>query len=79
VLQPTQTIFVVHLPNQTKATLKFQPGIKLSEVLHTVCSKRNLNPNEHYFKLAGSNGMLKLELTLQDLGVGEVLLCKKGA
>jgi len=76
-LQPNQSIFVVHLPNQTKVTLKFQPSFKLSEVLHTVCSKRGMPPSDYYFKMGSSNNPVKLETTLQELGVGEIMLTKK--
>jgi len=68
-------ILVIHLPNSEKTTVQLQPELQMRLLLNRICAKRGMHPTDYHFKLVGSNSPVKLDVTLNDLGVSEIRLC----
>ncbi|KAH3756542.1 hypothetical protein Pelo_11653 [Pelomyxa schiedti] len=62
--------------SQTVA-FKYQPELKMHQLMKQVCAKKMLNPDEWCFKFLNLDITCSMDLTLRDLGVVSIRLCKK--
>jgi len=71
---PVKPLFKVHLPDNQKTLVPFQPSLKVAEILNKICSRRGLDSSLHYLTLADDELPLAGHLTVSNLGTTEVRL-----
>ena|SRR3990167_1304584 len=64
---------VIRLPDGTKATVQFQVGMKINEVVKKVCDKRNLSAPDFHLKVIDGT-TLASDTTVQELPNEELQL-----
>mmetsp|Transcript_3562 Transcript_3562/g.9704 ORF Transcript_3562/g.9704 Transcript_3562/m.9704 type:complete len:350 (+) Transcript_3562:82-1131(+) len=67
-------LLAIHLPNDLKTLVPYQPDLKISQLLIKICFKRGLDIGNHYLTTADSNTPLDHKMTVDKLGAKELYL-----